>query len=51
MTIKKTQDPTGGCLTQDIENFKENSTFNEAYDREKLRGFVVAAMVLSEPIS
>jgi len=38
-------------ITQDIENIKEDSAFDDAYDREKWRGFVMAAMAFNEPTS
>lgn len=38
-------------IAQDIENIEEESTFDNAYDREKWRGFVIAAMALDRPIS
>ena len=37
-------------IAQDIKNIKEELTFDDANDRAKLRGFVMAAMTLSGPI-
>jgi len=36
-------------IAQDIKNVEESS-FDDAYDREKLRGVVMAAMALNGPI-
>lgn len=36
---------------QDIKNIEEESSFDNAYDREKLRGFGTATMALNGPIS
>jgi hypothetical protein len=38
-------------IARDIKNIKEESSFDDAYDREKLRGLVMAAMALNGPIS
>ncbi|KAL4100675.1 hypothetical protein QTP88_020709 [Uroleucon formosanum] len=38
-------------IAQDIKNIEEASSFDDAYDREKWRGFVMAAMALNGPIS
>lgn len=37
-------------ITQDIKNIEE-STFDDAYGREKWRSFVMTAMALNGPIS
>jgi len=38
-------------IAHDIKNIEEESSFDDAYDREKWRDFVMAAMALNEPIS
>jgi len=36
-----------GVVAQDIKNIKVDSVFDDAYDREKWRGVVMAAMALN----
>jgi len=40
-------------IAQDIKNIEEESSFDDAYDREKWRDFVIvmAAMAFNGPIS
>jgi len=38
-------------IAQDIKKIEEESSFDDAYDREKWRGFVMAVMELNGPIS
>jgi len=35
-------------VAQDIKNIKEDSTFNDSYDRKKWRGLVMTVMALNE---
>jgi len=37
-------------IAQDIKNIEEESSFDDAYDREKWRGVMIAAMALNGPI-
>jgi hypothetical protein len=38
-------------IAQDIKNIEEESSFDDAHDREKWRGVVMAAMALNGPIN
>lgn len=37
-------------IAQDIKNIEEESSFDDAYNREKWRGVVMAVMALNGPI-
>jgi len=38
-------------VAKDIKNIKEDSIFDDVYDREKWRGFMIAAMASNVPTS
>lgn len=46
MFIRKIQDLMGGVKAQDIKNIKDDSNFDDSYDGEKWRGFVIATVTL-----